>query len=637
MFQKNMYKKKIINFLMVVCISAYGMEREHELRKCHVLSLARITKKNSWSDDFPIQYSASTSWLTFDPTKQNKSIGNNCDILTVKPAFLASLRYFKQEKVTNKLEKIQTDHQYYNITSRGKVEGTSIGLTFLLMHFLQDLQMTSTKKTVFASTGCLNDERSLEISSVGGIVEKHEALIDFLESVEPEEIYFFYPKKNDDQLLEKAKGITYFPIENAKELAEKLQGLDFSRQSSFAAEPVEPIPYIENDFYQEYLETLIKRVKKNYRKKTISLLCDAYSDYQYSIDKAKSLSIKEQMSDFLVNDNISLSDQYKIIDLISEDYINLTEKILKNLILFAIENQDFKLYQLINLYCNVPSGKFILNNYLKEIKNKENTKEEDFLKKLEEAKKIDDLINISLIEEKFNEDSINTFLKKLEKLCAIETRSKYDEESKYVNSFQEFIETRLKKEKKKDLVAFFNWQLTGNNLKNKHYLWITSSHIFKNFIGKDVTINWILQAENLLGSNVIEFFASKEVPLQKKLDFLKDKKKILEDREYYTSFCNKKALHELCSSEEGQKKYLEIIANQKAYEINNTLLALVYTFFNYTGQQEIENNAKTVFENFKNMNSNQKSFVSEYGDKKFIAFLESEKKEYKKLNEPQRE
>ena len=37
------------------------------------------------------------------------------------------------------------------------------------------------------------------------------------------------------------------------------------------------------------------------------------------------------------------------------------------------------------------------------------------------------------------------------------------------------------------------------------------------------------------------------------------------------------------------------------------------------------------------MNSTQKTFVSEYGDKKFITFLESKKKENEKLNEPQRD
>jgi hypothetical protein len=121
---------------------------------------------------------------------------------------------------------MQTDPQYYNFISSGKTKGTSVGLTFLLMHFLQDLQMSSTTKKVFAATGCLDDERSLEISPVGGILEKHEALINFLESAEPEEIYFFLSKKkNDDELLEKCKGIRYYPIEDAKELEERLEDM----------------------------------------------------------------------------------------------------------------------------------------------------------------------------------------------------------------------------------------------------------------------------------------------------------------------------------------------------------------------------------------------------------------------------
>lgn len=352
------------------------------------------------------------------------------------------------------------------------------------------------------------------------------------------------------------------------------------RQSSFAAETIAPSPYIENNFYEEYLERLIEKVNKQYRKKTISLLRDAYDDYQYSIEKNKSFSIKEHMSNFLANENISLSDKYNIIDLISKNYINLTEEILKNLIAFAIENEDMQLFQLINLYCNIPSGKLILNNYLSQIKNKEDIKVKIFFSKVENAKNIDDLINTSLAETNFNENSINVFLKKLEELSIVETRSKNDEKDKYVNSFEEFIKARLKKEKKKDLLSFYNWQLTDKNLKNKYSLLsIVTSHIFENFIEKDTTINWILQAQTLLDNNIIAFFASEKVPLKKKLDFLKNiKKNILKDYESYVSFCHKKALHELSSSKEGQKRYLEIITKE-SNETNNTILALVYAFF----------------------------------------------------------
>jgi hypothetical protein len=400
------------------------------------------------------------------------------------------------------------------------------------------------------------------------------------------------------------------------------------RQSSFATEPIAPSPYIENNFYEEYLERLIEKVNKQYRKKTISLLRDAYDDYQYSIEKNKSFSIKEQMSNFLANENISLSDKYNIIDLISKNYINLTEEILKNLIAFAIENEDMQLFQLINLYCNIPPGKLILNNYLSQIKNKEDIKVKIFFSKVENAKNIDDLINTSLAETNFNENSINVFLKKLEELSIVETRSKNDEKDKYVNSFEEFIKARLKKEKKKDLLSFYNWQLTEKNLKNQYSLIPgMSAIIFEEFIEKDTTINWILQTENLLNTTIIEFFASEKVPLEKKIKFLmldNTKKNIINCNEYYSRL--DAALLELTSSEEGQKIYLKIITDKNAAKISSTILALVYGFFNYTEQEGIKNNTGPILNNFKTMNCAQKHFVLNYGDKKFIEFLETEKK-----------
>lgn len=75
MSQKNIYIKKIINFLLVICISAYTMEPENkELKTCHVLSLARITQKNSWESNFPIQYTGSTQCVEFNPNKQKQII-----------------------------------------------------------------------------------------------------------------------------------------------------------------------------------------------------------------------------------------------------------------------------------------------------------------------------------------------------------------------------------------------------------------------------------------------------------------------------------------------------------------------------------------------------------------------------------
>lgn len=258
--------------MLVICISAYNSTdpENKELKTCHVLSLARITQKNSWESNFPIQYAGSTHWVGFNPNKQKNSITNNCDILTVKPALLAPLRYFKQAKKDSSLKEMQTDRQYYNFISSGKTTGTSVGLTFLLMHFLQDLQMNSTTKKVFAATGCLDDERSLEISPVEGILEKHEALINFLESAGPEKIYFLSKKKR--RLFEKCKSIRSYPIEDAKELEERLQVIGtFSRQSSFAPEPITPSPYIANNFYEEYLERLIEEVNKQYKKNYIAI------------------------------------------------------------------------------------------------------------------------------------------------------------------------------------------------------------------------------------------------------------------------------------------------------------------------------------------------------------------------------
>lgn len=154
------------------------------------------------------------------------------------------------------------------------------------------------------------------------------------------------------------------------------------------------------------------------------------------------------MSNFLANENISLSDKYNIIDLISKDYIHLTGKILNNLITFARESEDICLFKLIELYYNIPPEGLFISRYLGEIKNKAGIKA-DILSKVENAKNIDDLIKISLAETDFNEDSVNTFLKKLKELSIVETRSKNDEKDKYVKSFEKFIKARLKKEKKK--------------------------------------------------------------------------------------------------------------------------------------------------------------------------------------------
>ncbi len=51
------------------------MEPENkELKTCHVLSLARITQKNSWESNFPIQYTGSTQCVEFNPNKQKQII-----------------------------------------------------------------------------------------------------------------------------------------------------------------------------------------------------------------------------------------------------------------------------------------------------------------------------------------------------------------------------------------------------------------------------------------------------------------------------------------------------------------------------------------------------------------------------------
>jgi hypothetical protein len=75
MSQKNIYIKKIISCLIVLCISAYNMQPEDKkLQRCHALSLARITQKNSWESNFPIQYTGSTQCVEFNPNKQKQII-----------------------------------------------------------------------------------------------------------------------------------------------------------------------------------------------------------------------------------------------------------------------------------------------------------------------------------------------------------------------------------------------------------------------------------------------------------------------------------------------------------------------------------------------------------------------------------
>ncbi len=44
--------------------------------------------------------------------------------------------------------------------------------------------------------------------------------------------YIFFILKNDDQLLEKSQRITYYSIENTKELAEKLKGIEISNNAT---------------------------------------------------------------------------------------------------------------------------------------------------------------------------------------------------------------------------------------------------------------------------------------------------------------------------------------------------------------------------------------------------------------------
>lgn len=652
--------KKTFSLLFLSVISLKAMEQENELFPQRVAVLSYIKRNNPYTLDWekkelpkaPIQHSGSVSFLEFDPNGQSKrNMTQNTDIETTFRAFNLSKVYmerFLEHQKNESLHQKSLNFQNYSIRSTSFHEGDSIGLAFLIMHLMNHCSTESWNKRniILAATGALDEETKLsfqDIKPVDGFIEKHQALCElskvYSNTGEEKKIYFFYPLKNNEEILTKNKQITYKPVVGMHDVYNFIDAISFEERDNLGEEENQLIPYtmpfIKGEFYETYLNDLLSNINKN-NNQLVPVLVNAYQKYRYSIQPNAQKTHAKELSNLIVKNDLSLNDKDSIATALINQYDLTYEDVINDLIKFSITIRDINLFQLLLTLKNIaPERKKIIKieSFIQQIpKTIANILSEDEISKfkalLEIEMTIEKLIDRDIEIEDFKVENINNFLNEVLPLASRETRSKNDEKDKYVKSFEEFIKARLKKEKKQDLLAFFSWQLTEKNLKNKYSLLpIVTSHIFQDFIEKDITINWILQAKTLLDSNIIKFFASEKVPLKKKLDFLKNiKKDILEDHESYTSFCHKKALHELSSSTEGQKRYLEIITDQAAPEINTTILALLYAFFNYTDQKEIQSNTKAVLDNFKKMNSTQKTFVLEYGDKKFVAFLESEQK-----------
>jgi hypothetical protein len=669
--KENKNMKKTLSLLLLLVISLKAMEtgKQNKLFSQRVAVLSLIEKKNPYTQGWerlekpktPIQFCGGVSFLQFDPNGESKrNMTTNTDIKTTLSAFNLS-KIYMQTSLQKKLNNFEMPNELlncenYSINSPNFHSGHSIGLAFLVMHLMNHFLKKSSNKTdtIVAATGSLNEKTASsfqDIDAIGGFLEKHEALKKFREAHakkgDIKDIYFFYPRENKKEILVFDKNIQYFSVncmydvyDYCSEICEKI-----NNEKEEMADELIPytMPFIKGEFYENYLAELLENIQKK-QNPLVPVLVNAYQKYRYSILPDQQKKHAKNLSNLIANNNLSLYDKNNIAQALINQYDLRYEDVINDLIKFSHAIKDFNLFQLLlrlksmtrerkeikKIESFVESIPQLTQDILSEDERK------NFLTLLENKMTIDTLIE-TFLQKKTLE--IDEFLNELEKLVSKTTRSKQDEQYKYTRNYSKFIYARLKKENTEDLLNFLNWQLKKKNLNNKYDRQITeTSHIFQDFIEKDITINWILENDTLLDSNIIRFFSSEKVPLEKKFKFFENTKKtILKDYENYVDFCTKKALHELCSSEEGQKIYLNTISNSEARKIHTTILALVYAFFNYTDQREIKNNASTVLENFKRMNSTQKDFVLEYGDKKFVAFLESEQKKHEKLNQAQKD